>query len=116
VLFTISESQVQNISQVVFSVKDEVAFRRRARIEAALKAREKAEDLAKALNLSLGRILLVDEVQPTRTGPYPSPFNPVTFNTVVSYATVAVDEHIGSGFFAQTISITSQVYVTYELK
>ncbi len=124
ILFAISESDVQNISQIIFSLKDEVGFRRRARIEAALKAKEKAEDMTKALNITLGRVLSIDEVQPTQSRPtsllsrsgVPNPFNPISFNTVVGLQAGGVDESIGSGFFAQTISVTSQVYVIFEIK
>jgi uncharacterized protein YggE len=124
VLFAISESDVKNLSQITFSLKDEVSFRRRARIEAALKAKEKAEDMTKALNITLGKVISIDEVQPTQSiqtpymmrGVRANPFNPVSFNTVVGVQAGVVDESIGTGFFAQTISITSQVYVTFEIK
>jgi uncharacterized protein YggE len=124
VLFAISESDVQILSQIAFSLKDEVGFRRRARIEAALKAKEKAEDMTKALNITLGKFISIDEVQPTQSSQTPlfqrssraNPFNPVTFNTVLGVQAGVIDESIGSGFFAQTISITSLVYVTFEIK
>jgi uncharacterized protein YggE len=124
VLFAISESEVQNLSQVAFSLKDEVGFRRRARIEAALKAKEKAEDMTKALNIGLGKVISIDEVQSTQSAqmPYalrggrPNPFNPVAYNTYLPVQAGVVDESKGTGFFAQTISITSQVYVTFEIK
>lgn len=123
VLFAISESDVKNVSQITFSLKDEVGFRRRARIEAVLKAKEKAEDMTKVLNLTLGKVISIDEVQPTQSYQSPitlrgvaNPFNPVTYNTVIGLQAGVVDESIGSGFFAQTISITSQVYITFEIK
>ena len=125
VLFAISESDVQNLSQITFSLKDEVGFRRRARIEAALKAKEKAEDMTKALNISLGKVISKDEVQPTQSLQSPflmlrngrsNPFNPVSYNTEIGLQAGVVDESKGTGFFAQTISITSQVFITFEIK
>jgi uncharacterized protein len=121
IILTISECEVQNLSQITFSLKDEVGFRRRARIEATLKAKEKAEDMAKALNVTLGKVISIDESQPTqsmqtmlRSG-RPNPFNPA-YNSVMASEVVVVDGSIGTGFFAQTISITSQVFVTFEIK
>lgn len=124
VLFAISESDVQNLSQITFSLKDEVGFRRRARIEAALKAKEKAEDMTKALNIALGKVISIDEVQPTQSlqsplmlrNGRPNPFNPVSYVTDIGLQAGVVDESKGTGFFAQTISITSQVYITFEIK
>jgi uncharacterized protein YggE len=116
VLFAISESNVQNISQITFSLKDEVSFRKRARVEAALKAREKAEDIGKALNVIVGKAITIDEFPPSQTNAMVRGIN-ASYNTIsVSGLQMGVDESIGSGFFAQTISITSQVYVTFELK
>ena len=124
VLFAISEADVQNLSQITFSLKDEVGFRRRARIEAALKAKEKAEDITKALNIALGKVISIDEVQPTQSLQSPlmlrngrsNPFNPVSYVTDIGLQAGVVDESKGTGFFAQTISITSQVFITFEIK
>jgi uncharacterized protein len=125
-LFTISESEVENISNITFSYKDEVKLKRRARIEAGLKAKEKAEDITKALGAKLGKVLLIEEVQSTylNRGQFnnnsfllsqkiSNSFNPVT-NITTSEA--GIDETKGSGFFAQTISVTSQVRVVFSLE
>ncbi|HTY09524.1 MAG TPA: SIMPL domain-containing protein [Bacteroidota bacterium] len=123
ILFAISECEVQSVSQVTFSLRDEPSLRRKARVEAALKAREKADDLAKTLGVTLGRVISIDEGQPSQppqrlygVSSYAMPFNNSTYNTVLANEVVAVDASIGYGFFAQTISIVSQVYVTFELK
>lgn len=119
VLFAISESNVQSISQISFSLKDEVGLRKRARTEAALKAREKAEDIAKALNVSVGKAITIDEFPPSQT----NSSNIVVRGLAPRYNSISVDgvrmdvdESKGSGFFAQTISVAYQVYVVFELK
>ena len=126
-IFSISESNVENISSITFSYKDELALRRRARIEAGLKAKEKAEDIGNSLGINIGKVLVVEEIQPTQTMMNQNqkyfllrqanlnPFNPVTNNNLYSGETV-IDESIGSGFFAQTVSITSQVKVTFAIE
>jgi len=122
VIFAISEEGVESMSNISFSLKDELAFRRKARQEAGLKALEKAKDITKSLGVKLGRVLYIEEVQPTKTfvqqdnylrGSYPNPFNPTT--QIFKRGGVVVDASIGSGFFAQTVSITSQVKVTFEI-
>ncbi len=116
VLFAISEEEVENMSSIYFSLKDEVGLRRRARVEAGIKAREKAEDIAKGLGVTIGKVLFFEETQSPQilaNQNYPNPFNPST-NSV--FEKTSIDESRGSGFFAQTISATAQVKVAFELK
>lgn len=119
VIFSISESQVQNLSDIYFGLKDDLAFKKKVRIAAAEKAREKAQDLLTAVGATLGNVLSVDELSglissfttlPARgVQGYPNRFNSSTTGT-------PLDESMGSGFFAKTISISSQVRVTFEIK
>ncbi len=130
-LFVISEAEVENISTISFSLKDELGLRRRARIEAGLKAKEKAEDITNALGVKLGKVLTIEEIQPTQTYTnqnqylyiragvnYPNPFNPSPYNVLQekNLNSPTVDETKGSGFFAKTVSITSQVEVSFEIE
>jgi hypothetical protein len=128
-LFMISEAEVENISTISFSLKDELGLRRRARIEAGLKAKEKAEDITSALGVKLGKVLTIEEIQPTQTYTnqnlrmrggynYPNPFNPGTYNVLEENNAnpPAVDEIKGSGFFAKTVSITSQVKAIFAIE
>jgi uncharacterized protein YggE len=130
-LFTISEAEVENISTISFSLKDELGLRRRARIEAGLKAKEKAEDITNALGVKLGKVLTIEEIQPTQTYTdrnqyiyvrggqnYPNPFNPGPYNVLPeeNLKSSKVDETKGSGFFAKTVSISSQVKVSFEIE
>jgi uncharacterized protein YggE len=128
-LFTISDAEVENISKISFSIKDELGLRRRARIEAGLKAKEKAEDLASSLGVVIGDVIYIEEIGSTQTyqnsgqdifirgsGNYPNPFNP-SFNTLNMQNKISIiDETKGSGFFAQTVNATSQVKVTFAIK
>ncbi|TAK50829.1 MAG: DUF541 domain-containing protein [Bacteroidetes bacterium] len=125
ILYLISENEVEDLSNLTFSLKDELSVRKKARISAILKAKEKAEDLVTALGLTLGKPLLIEEIEPTvtsnqtndystmflRGGRLGNPFNPITISADATY-----DESKGIGFFAQTISITSQVRVVFEIK
>jgi uncharacterized protein YggE len=129
ILFEISEADVESISNIAYSYKDELGLRRRARIEAGLKAKEKADDITSALGVKVGKVLSIEEVQSTQTfnnqnqdnflyrrgGIYPNPYNPVG-NYNIRTGRIDVDETKGSGFFAQTISVTSQVKVTFAIE
>lgn len=131
VLYTISEGELENVSDITFGLKDELSVRRKARVADALKAKEKAEDIANGLGLTLGQVMSVEETEPTKVGQkqnqafirgvyllaernYPNPFNPSSIPLIPEQP--VVDESRGSGFFAQTISITSQVRVSFEIK
>jgi uncharacterized protein YggE len=131
ILYTVSEGEIENISDITFALKDELGLRRKARTAAALKAKEKAEDIANALRVTLGQVVFVEETEPTRVGQrqnqvlmrgayamaernYPNPYNPPSYSFVPEQP--EVDESRGSGFFAQTISVTSQVRATFEIK
>lgn len=120
ILYAISESEPQDISNVSYSLKDELDVRRRARVAAVMKAREKAEDIAHALGVTLGRVISVEETDPTRVSSlrgapnYPNPFNPTVAQ--LTQKELVIDESTGSGFFAQTISVTSQVRAVFEIK
>ncbi len=118
-LYLISESEIEDASNIIFSLNDELGLRRKARVAAAMKAKEKAEDIAGALGVMLGKVVNIEEMGPTSTvsirggRTYPNPFNP---STSMLREESIVDESKGSGFFAQTISITSQVRVVFEIK
>lgn len=122
VLYTISESEVQSLSNIGFSLKDELDPRRRARIGAALKAKEKAEDIARALGVVLGELISVEETDPTRVFSqqaaqnYPNPFNPSTTQIQFLRGGSTIDESMGAAFFAQTVTVTSQVRAVFEIK
>jgi uncharacterized protein YggE len=114
IIFAISEAEIESLSRISFSLKDDVGFRRRARIEAAFKAKEKADDIGKALGVTLGKVVAVEEIL-SQPGGYPIPFNTVSFRGGrVSEGVLQVSDE--SGFFAQTISVTSELRVTFEIK
>jgi len=130
VLYTISDAEIQNLSSIYFGLKDELGLRKRARIAAAAKAKEKAEDMTNALGATVGSVVNIEEIEPTKTMTqstnnmylrggrisemnFGNPYNPPS--TPYQEEQTVVDETSGSGFFAQTISITSQVRVTFEI-
>lgn len=121
-LFLVSEEQAESLSDISFSLKNEFELRRRARVEAAIKAKEKAEDLAKSLGVILGKPISVEEI-PTQSPFSNSSFlfrggrvSPTPFNSSTTQEAGTVDDSKGSGFFAQLMSVTSQVRVVFEIK
>lgn len=61
---TATQAGANRIQQLQFTVKDEKPLQERALREAAVNARQKAEALAGALNLKVGRVLIVSESSP----------------------------------------------------
>lgn len=61
---TATQAGANRIQQLQFTVKDEKPLQERALREAAVNARQKAEALAGALNLKVGRVLTVSESSP----------------------------------------------------
>jgi uncharacterized protein len=129
VLFLLSESKVESISTISFSRKDELELRRNTRIAAGLKAKEKALDISNALGVKIGKVLFIEEIQSTQTMSnnnaypqyrgslnYPNPFNPSSYAPSTIKNEFNPDEVKGSGLFAQTVSVTSQVKVTFALE
>lgn len=128
ILYILADAEVGSLSNIKFSYKDELGLRRRARMAAANKAREKADDIAKTLGATVGRVIQVEEIQINysyrnddanyfnslrSSQAYPNPFNPVRVSIVEK---PDIDESRGSELFAQTVSVQSQVRVTFELK
>jgi len=128
ILYSLADAEVENVSNIKFLYKDELGLRRRARVAAATKAREKADDIAKALGASVAEVIQIEEIQINYTyrtensntfyptsilQQYPNPFNSVRVNTVDK---PDIDESRGSELFAQTVSAQSQVRVTFKLK
>jgi len=115
-LFLISEQAVESLSEISFSLSTEPEYRRRARLDAALNAKDKAEELAKVLGVTIEKPILIEEqvnqmfIRGGRA--YPSPFNTSTIESV-ERVSVSSSE---SGFIAQTISVTSQVRVVFQIK
>jgi len=129
VLYALADAEIESISSISFSLRDELGLKRRARTAAAAKAREKAQDIATALGASVGNVIAVEEIQLSGGGrapeanvyrsaarfsaTAPSPFNPVIVPGVDG---PDVDESSGAEFFAQTVTAQSQVRVTFELR
>jgi len=121
VMYATSESEVKAVSDISFSLRDESASRKQARIEAAIKAREKAQDFATALGVTLGPVISIEEAEPTRVlnqqtvRNYPNPFNPPTTVLSEKLEPSSIDETRGTGIFAQTIVVTSQVRAIFSI-
>ncbi len=64
-----TQSGASSINRLAFDLKDERAVRARALAQAADQARSSAKALASSLNLRLGKLLRIEEVQPVVISP-----------------------------------------------
>lgn len=95
---------VNNIAGVTFSIKDAKSARAKARMDAIAQAREKAENMAKAAGVSLGKVLEIREG--ANYSPRPLPMLMANFSDSMESTPVAAGE--------QTLSVT--VKITYALE
>lgn len=84
-----------------------IETRVKAREDALLAAKKKAEEMASVLNISIGNPVLITENPGTY---YPNPFNNVTYNMQPNY------ESSTDIFKSGMISITSSVKVVFQLR
>ncbi len=114
-LYTLSDLDLETLSPVRFSVKDDFALRSQAREKAIGRAREKAIALAGELGATLGRICIVEEMSanPSSINIRPGRSNPFNYSGWdAEYGSA------GSGIAALVPEITSrtaQVRLVFEL-
>ena len=117
VLFLLSESDVDNISKVFFSLKDDAIFKQKARRLAVQQAKKKAEEFAEELNIAVGRAIVVQEIPQSKSqsGPYlAQQLAPNVINQQFLQKGYADEE--SAGYFTDTIQVYSAVQVVFEIK
>ncbi len=109
-IMAVSEQMPEKLSAVKFSLRNFEQYKIDVLTQAAAKAREKAEILAKELKATLGEVLFIEE-RPVSRGYHPNPFNSV------SRPETPIDSgSSGSSFFPQDISLSASVKVIIALK
>lgn len=93
------QSGANNVSGINFTIDDPEAYRQEARLAAITQAREKAEKLAEAAGVTLGKVVSFSE----SSGGYPEPY-PV-------YARSYADAAVGLGGAAPEIEVGSNEVV-----
>ncbi len=120
VLFLLSENNVDNISKVHFSIKDDSSYKQKARKLAVQKAKVKAEEYAKELNIQVGRATLVHEVpQAKREHDQYYQYRMREMASNVSYNSFLrgeSDPQDVGGHFTDTIQVLSAVKVVFKIK
>jgi uncharacterized protein YggE len=118
VIFLLSESEVDDISNVYFSLKDNGSFKQKARQLAVQKAKRKAEEFAKELNIVVGRATVVEEIP--QTGLQREPYiGHQQLGSNVSYQQFLQSEFAAresTGYFIDTIQVYSAVKVVFKIK
>ena len=111
-LVAVSAQQPEYLSGINFTLRNYEQYKLDVLAQAATKAREKAEVLAGALNVPLGKVLSIEEVSSPRRSYYsPNPFNASVSPTIQS-------ENAGGGvtLFPQDISLSASVKITVEIE
>lgn len=110
-ILNLSESEVSNISNITFKLKNFESIKEKARIQAIENAKAKALQMAGLLNIKLSSVIDCGE------GDAYQPFyaaGPNPFNTSTDLR--ALDSERGSGFYAQSVSINANIRLVYEIQ
>ncbi len=101
---TIPGIQIQNTS---YDIDDKTEFYRQARTLAITKARQKAEDMAKATGISIGKVTSISESQN---------YNPPMYGNQMMKASVGGDTSNMGSVSAGQLEITTNVSINYEIR
>jgi|GEM_PF-2066922 len=112
IILFLSENNVENISNISYTLSHFTDVKSQARIKALDNARKKAEQIAGALKKTLGDVKTCEEIN-ERFGYYG--FSAIQQNTI-NYAEDSNSEGMASGLPGKMISITQAFKITYELK
>lgn len=115
VVLTLSESPVERIMGITFSLRDLDALRRSAREDALAEAQAKATTMAGQLGLAVGRVLEIEEEPTVRTNPatsYHVDGVRIAEQVVVGYERPRIP---GVQNFAQRFAVQAGVRVVYSL-
>lgn len=107
VIFSVSEGQIESISNISFSLKKADAIKNTALREAVKKAKEKAEAMAAQLGVTLGGVVMMEEQFSNVSAPIPRASRAMAFKS---------DGGMGNAIPAQTISLQTGVKVLFEIK
>jgi uncharacterized protein YggE len=118
-LFLLSESGVEMLSDIIFTARQDSALKAVAREVAMQKAQEKARQMASLLGADLGRVVAVEELTPLerrealyrRTG-YPSPFNALVPQNLSGMTSVREDG--GAILLPGTVAVNASVRVMFD--
>lgn len=106
-ILILSESSIENITNITFKLKNFESAKEKARLQAIEDARYKATQIAEKLNVKLGTIRNCEEIE-TGFGYTPNPFNSSQeINQMAGAGT--------SGFYAKSISVSWGLRLVYEI-
>jgi len=114
ILYTLLDMGINSVRHISFTTSELRKYRDEARLAAVRAAQEKAQLLAGAAGLKLGKAINIQEGQPVRNQPtlrraqgaYPS-------QNVLEASAVG---DVGEGFALGTIPVSAEVTITYELE
>jgi len=119
VLFALSESDLETLSDISFSLSDEDTYRKKARELAIAKAKDKASQMAGLMDVSLGRVIQIEEALPPGSPPQlfirGGRHSPVNVSTYFNNEYGGIGSGGAAGFYAGTIAISAQVGVIFEI-
>jgi uncharacterized protein YggE len=114
VITALAGSQIEQLSNISFSLKNDSTLKMEARRLATINAQQKSRLIASQLGISLGRVLYVEELLSYSDGDFYLP--PRQDRAMYSLNAVSVTSGSSIFYGAQRFSVKSGVKIVYEIK
>ncbi len=106
IILVLSEMDVEEISNIKFSLKDYTKYEEKVRKMSIDNAKEKAQKIAKEFDVKIKKVIYIS-TSGLHQG-YPNPFNPST------NIDLSIESSIG--FYAKPIKLSNKIKVVYEIE
>jgi len=106
IILALSEKDVEEISNIKFSLKDYTKYKDKVRKMAIDNAKERAKKIAKEFGVKIKKVIYISANSFSQG--YPNPFNPST--------KVGLPYESSVGFYAKPIKLSSKIKVVYEIE
>ncbi len=106
IIVEMSELGIENISNISYSLKDIVNYKKQVKIDAMLDAKNKAEIIAKQFDLKLGKVIYVEDNGFRQN--YPNPFNP-------SSREISEIASVTNSLYSKPVKIYQKIKVIYSI-
>ena len=108
VLLELSEAEIYDINNIIFSVHHIDNYEKQVREMAIEDAKEKAKVIASGFGVKINKVIYIEESAFGKN--YPNPFNPTSTNDII------LQEFSTAGLHSKPIKLTTQIKVVFDIE